>query len=517
MKKILCAVLVVALVACGAFGIVKNNEAGNLKVQVADVLTQLEAANAQVAELEASAADAETLTAELEAANAKVAELEAAAAEAAVAAETAAAEDADLQALVDLYKPFYDAQIIVEFKDGIVLKDDVMAAYDYLAQNYAQYGIDLAQYGLESQVQQQAVELELETAVITAKAVELGLDQMDEAALAEEAKATMESFINTVAPNFQGEDVSEDEVRAQAVEYLASLGYTEEALMADIRESYMAEAVYNHVTGDIAVTDEDVQAAYDALVAEQQELFADDASYNDARNNGELIVYNPESYRAVKQVLIQFSDEQSAKIAELEATLEALTAELEAAQAPAEETEAADEAAESDEIATTDEPAAEPRTVEEIDADIAAAQADLDAVRAELAAEAQEVVDKFNAGTAFADLIAEYNDDPGMNNEPTATNGYAVAATSTTWDPSFTEAAMSIAEVGGISEPTLGSYGMYIVYYESDIPAGPVALDSVVETMTEDALTTKIAQTYNAAVEQWMVEAEPVYHLDRMN
>ena len=74
-SKILSLILIVALVVCGATALVKNNEA-------ADVKAQLEAVQAQVAELTEAAAAAENAQAQLDEANAKIAELEAAAGEA---------------------------------------------------------------------------------------------------------------------------------------------------------------------------------------------------------------------------------------------------------------------------------------------------------------------------------------------------------------------------------------------------------------------------------------------------
>ena len=43
-----------------------------------------------------------------------------------------------------------------------------------------------------------------------------------------------------------------------------------------------------------------------------------------------------------------------------------------------------------------------------------------------------EIYGKIAAGEDFAALIAEYGEDPGMQNEPTATRGYYVSAASTT-------------------------------------------------------------------------------------
>ena len=533
-NKILSLILVVALVVCGATAIVKNNEAATVAKDLTaanetntTLSAEIETLTAQIAELEAAAeaAAADTTAADLQAqldeATAKIAELEAAAEAAAAEAETAAANEAaaeaDLQSLVDLYKPYYDAQVIIEYNGGVIMKDEVLEAYAVYENAAAQYGIDLVSYGMDAQYKELAANDVLEQTVLFNMAAELGLDQIDEATLAslnEEANANFESFIATVSPNFQAEGVSDEEVRTQSIEYLESAGYSLELLTDAIVENYLLEQVYNHITAGVTVSDEDVEATFANMVAEQEGSFADDSSYNDARNNGELIVWNPEGYRAVKHVLVQLSDEQSASVSELNSTLSSLNAELEAAQAPAEETEETTEEETAEE--TTEEETA-PRTVEEITADIEATQAAIDAVYAELLPEVNEVIEKFNAGTAFADLIAEYNDDPGMTNEPTATNGYAVAAASTIWDPAFRDGAMSIANVGEISEPVYGSYGIHVIYYESDIPAGAVELDSIRETIAATALEEKMTSTYNEAIIQLLADAAPVYHLENLD
>ena len=430
-----------------------------------------------------AAAYAETdIQAELDAANARIAELE---------------------AQVELYKPFYDAQIVAEFDGGVIFLDDALTEYAAIEGMYAQYGISLADYGLEEQFKQEAVTSLVTAGVLNQKAAELGLSELDEetmAGITEQAEANYETYVSSVVVYFTAEDTTEEQAREEAIAYLDSIGNTKEAMLESMIASYVDELLYNHVVEGVAVTEEDVKAAYEALVAEQQTSFTSDSSYNTARNNGETIVWNPEGYRAVKHVLVKFTDEQTTRYNELTSTLTTLEAELTAVQNPSEE---ADEETEA-------------RTAEEINADIAAVQADIDALYAELMPIAQEVIDKFNAGTPFAELIAVYNEDPGMTSEPTATNGYAVHADSVVWDPAFTAGAMSIEAVGGISEPVFGMYGIHIISYDADITAGAVDFEAVRDVLEADALETKLSETYNAAVSAWVEEAAPVYHFENL-
>ena len=114
------------------------------------------------------------------------------------------------------------------------------------------------------------------------------------------------------------------------------------------------------------------------------------------------------------------------------------------------------------------------------------------------------------------ELIAQYGEDPGMTREPAASQGYAVAEDSSYWDPAFTEGAMSIAEIGGISAPVYGSYGIHVIYYESDIPAGAVALEDVKAEIETLSLDEKISSTYNTTLDEWITSLNPVYHYENL-
>ena len=501
-RKVLC--LVLALALCGAMAFAEED---------GDLQAQLDAANERIAELEAQ---------------------------------------------VELYQPYYDAQVIVEYDGGVVFLDDILEQYAGVDSQFSSYyGVSLADYGYDTVYKQLIAETLLQDAVLEAKATELGLDQLDDetmAGLTEEAAANFESYVTSVWDYFASDDLTDEEIREECITNLEAMGYTEDALLETLIDNYVSEQLYNYITADVTVTEEDIQAAFDELVAEQEASFADDSTYNTSRNNGDTIVWNPEGYRMVRHVLIKFTDDQATRYSELQDTLDTLNEELEALQTAAEEaaaatdestTEATDEtAAEATAEATdettgetapeataeaTDEAAAETtgetaaeateapaRTEEEINAEIADVEAELTALYEELLPTAQEVIDAFNSGTSFSDLIDQYNEDPGMENEPTATNGYAVSANSTAWDPAFTEGAMSIESIGEISEPVYGQNGIHIIYYDSDIPAGAVDLETVRAEIEESALNTKLNDTYDNTLAEWVEAVNPVYHYDRL-
>ena len=432
-------------------------------------------------------AETDDLQAQLDAANARIAELE---------------------AEVELYKPYYENQIVAEYgEDGIIWLEDAQEEYQAASDAYAQYGLNIEDYA--EGIKQDILESLVRQSVLDEKAAELGLDQLDDEARANleaEAEANFETYVETYKTYFAAEDATDEEAREQTIEAMAQYGLTQEALTEQMLESYVDEQLHSYITQDVTVTDEDIQAEYDQMVEDDEALYADDDySYNSARNSGETIAWNPEGYRAVKHVLIKFDDEQAAQYNELQNTLDSLKAEKDAAENPVEETETEGDA----------EAASEPRAIADIDADIAEVTAEIEALHAQLLPQAQQVIDEFEGGADFQSLIEKYNEDPGMTNEPTASNGYAVAADSTTWDHAFTEGAMSIAEVGQISAPFYGMNGIHIIYYLSDITPGAVPFEEIAETAEANALEAKIADTYDAQVSAWVEEAAPVYYLDR--
>lgn len=465
-------------------------------------------------------AETDDLQAQLDAANARIAELE---------------------AEVELYRPFYDSQIVAEFgEDGIVWLEDAKSEYEAAASAYAQYGLSIDSFAGE--IKQDILESLVRKGVLDAKAAELGLSEMDDEALANlkaEAEQTFESYIETYKQYFAADAASDDEAREQTIAALAQYGMTQETLTEQMVESFVENQMYDYVTSAIEVSDEEIQAKYEAMVAGAEEEYADDHAYNNARNGGETILWNPEGYRAVKHVLIKFDDEQSNQYSELKSTLDSLEKELKALDEPAEEKAAAEEEPEAEEVVEeevveeeaveengeveieetveeeTAEPTPAPRAREEIQADIDAIVAEISALHEQLLPKAQQVIDEFNAGASFESLIEKYNEDPGMQREPSATNGYAVAASSTTWDPAFTEGAMSIEGVGQISAPVYGQNGIHIIYYLSDITPGPVPLEEVVDTVKKEALEEKKSAAYDAQVAEWVDQSNPRYYLDR--
>ena len=113
------------------------------------------------------------------------------------------------------------------------------------------------------------------------------------------------------------------------------------------------------------------------------------------------------------------------------------------------------------------------------------------------------------AGEDFDALIAEYGEDTGSESEPVKTYGYIVGANTTRYVTAFKDAAMALASVGDVSEPVESTYGMHIIKYVADIPAGAVELTDYIKTSIHDELMgNKQSEAETAAEDEWKSAAK---------
>jgi len=310
-------------------------------------------------------------------------------------------------------------------------------------------------------------------------------------------------------------DESTDEEKAtayaEAEAYYGNLGYTKDILRKNYLDNDIYTRVQEFVCKDITVTDDDIQQQYETNVANDQALYENDLDsyeyqlmlYN-YQYATEKPWYHPAGYRYVKHILLPVDDTLMSTYTDLQARLE------EQMEAEASTDDSADATAEPDatvEADTTPEPTETPVT----EADVDNAKAD---ILASLQDKTTEIYDKIAQGEDFDALIAEYGvnadgtaSDPGMSSGDYP-NGYEIALASTSFVPEFVEAAFSIDEIGGVSAPYVSDYGVHIVKYMGDVPAGPVELtDELKESIRSSLLTDKNSEAMNA----WQAAADIQY------
>ena len=447
------------------------------------------------------------------------------------------------------------AAVVAEYDGGAVTKGEALgrfaSMYSYYTQMYSMFGMNMTADVVEN-VKQQSVEEVVESVAVQKELEKRGLS-LSEEKQAEVEKTAADNY-KSAYDSFYAEAEGKGEVKDAQTRYdMLKNGYTEELFRKTQQDAANHELLKENVEAEIAeLTDEELQTAYDELVSEDQELYSDDASaFETAMSSSEkeedaIIAWMPEGYRTVKHILVKpgedvqkaFTDARTA-LSDAETALAGFETELadlndaddaeEADDAEAEEAEAEETAEAEAEETAEPEPTEAPRTVEEIQADMDKAQADVDAAKKAVAeAEAKclesvkdktdEIYAKIEAGEDFEALIAEYGEDPGMQNEPTASRGYYVTAAKGNWDQNFNDAAMALENVGDVTmTPVVSSSGVHIIKYMSDVTGGAVALDDIRDKLYENTLSTKREEHYDETLTALVEALNPVYHMEAFN
>lgn len=360
---------------------------------------------------------------------------------------------------------------------------------------YEQYGYDVTSPDVLPILNQMALETAVQTVILNQKAIDLGLDQFTDEELAQiesENAAYWSEVVDMYMQYYGGltAESTEDDIAAARVNVLAlleSMGYTEAVMLEDALENAKYERVEAEMVKGAVVTDAEVTAMFNQRVAEDEAAFKEDVGTYEYMTQyyGETSYYTPEGYRGVTHILLEVDEE-------LLTAYQSLSAQLEEQQ---------DEPAEGEEAAET----AEPVTQEQVDAAYAA-----------IIASVQETIDVINQkladGVPFADLVAEFGTDPGMTVEPNKSEGYPVHMDSIIWDPAFVKGAFAVDNVGDVADPVVGSYGVHIIQYTRDVPAGPVEMtDALFTEIYEQMLIEKENELYGKQMDQWMSESEIVY------
>lgn len=350
-----------------------------------------------------------------------------------------------------------------------------------------------------------ALDTAVEDTILAQKIIDLGLAPTDEelAQVQAENAAEWAEAVDWYAQAYAGltADSTEEEAadaRLNALALLETMGYTESVMLESAIESMRFEKIYAYMVKDAEVTDADIQAVFEEHVAEDRASYENDIGYYEFMTQyyGYPSYYTPSGYRGVTHILLQVDEA-------LLNEWQSLTARFEEQQDEEEPVDTDAEAAEDEEAEA--EPTAEPVTQEQVDAAYAA-------ILASVQPTIDEIYAKLEEGTPFADLVAEYGTDPGMTVEPTMTEGYAVHMDSIVWDPVFVSGAFSVDEVGEVAQPVVGSYGVHIIQYTREIPAGPVELTEEIKAeLSDEVLGNKESELYRQTMTTWLEEAEIVY------
>ena len=439
------------------------------------------------------------------------------------------------------------AQVVAKVNGTEITKANWQAYRDYLIEYEQQYMHQY--YGMSMPIDEAAIasygELALEqlveSQVIQDKLTELGMNP-----LGEEKAAEVEAYANDMVDLYKmlirfqdfadietveeeaerlaseenpGEPVAtvtDAELDAMLNEELAKIGYTHEYFVETQSISVQQDMLREHTGKDVVVTDEQVKAEFDSLVATQKETYdATPSSYAYAEQNGLDLYYMPEGYRGVKNLLVMIDTEKQTEINTLNSELTTARNALNSGNAQLEEMKAQDTAEFDTEAkaAYDEQVAALEAQIADAQATVESSQAKLDEVTeaafAEILPTAEEALAKAQAGEDFDALIETYGEDTGMIVEPAKTRGYLVCEGLSMYEQNFQDAAMALVNVGDISDLVKTSYGYHILQYAGDIASGEVEFTDEIKTAIHDEMLAEAqSAAYDAAVTQWVSEAK---------
>ena len=366
----------------------------------------------------------------------------------------------------------YNGEVAVKFSE---VKEEFDAMLQSYLAYYAQYGYEMDEYDVEFQnsVAQETVQLLLSQRIAERHAAQTGyeLTAEKEAELKTQAETALEQLRASYESYISAYGYAGDELAAMVDSELVNAGYTYEALYESAKLASVLDHLYVLGTEGVAITEEEVKAAYDAKIAGLKETYdADPDSFVNAYLSGEETVYTPEGMRLLHCIYI---------------ALEA-------------------EAAETAEEAET--------------AETAEAAADADPATLTGLAKANAVLAKIRGGEEFDAMMKLYNEDASTEEQMEA--GYPASAGCLLYGDEYIAAAMALEKIGDVSDVIVTDYGYFIIEYASDMTAGAADFEVVKEQETAAALEEKKNEAYSAYIDTMLNDSgivvedlSPLFHV----
>ena len=376
--------------------------------------------------------------------------------------------------LSDKGEPF----VVAEYDGGVLMSDDFIPAYNDPLTTMIFAGYNSSE--IAGPLMQSVMDSLISDRLMAARAAELGMNQLtdeDRTQISEEAARVYEENLRDYIEFVDTDGKSEDEIRAAGAEIMENeSGITLASITEELTGNWWTQKYFDEVVKDVTVSDEEVRLHYEEALADQRSDYSqypDDFEYDHL--NGDTILYHPEGYRAVRDVLIPFeSDEDADAVSDLMVQIE---------------------------FGNGD----------------AAIQGQLDELFAPLEAKAQEAQERLNAGESFESLMDEYGCDPLLSKEPLRSEGYYISDKSYLNSAEFIEGSMMLEQPGQVSSPLRSMNGVHLVQYIGEITPGDVPLEQVQDAMRAEALAIKQSEYYEEQRSQMLDQAAVKYYPDRLH
>jgi len=339
--------------------------------------------------------------------------------------------------------------------------------------------------------------------LVNKKVAELGFDQFtkeEDDAFLSEAQQQFDTALASYADYYQSADSEKarEEAEEQARNMFADRGLTVELVAEDLKHRASLDRLYQYLLGGYEPSEEEIQQLFQEVGAMYQAQYENDIPQYEYATQyaGQNSWYTPPGFRGVVHILLNPDETLMNNYKALNAAFE--EQQQKDSEVPLDNGEEGQQDPEAPETPITQQMLDEARK-----AVMDSRQADIDLI-----------YQRLERGESFIDLIREYGEDPGMTVEANLKDGYPVHAQSILYDPAFTQAAFSekMQQVGDVSDPALSSFGIHILHYLRDVPAG-LELTDAIRTEIEDYLTSqKQNEVFAAALLSWAEQENVVYN-----
>lgn len=196
-----------------------------------------------------------------------------------------------------------DPVVAVEYNGGQIMSDEVSVRYNEELASYVFSGYteeELSSFLLNNVMQDMVLER-----VLVAQAQKLGVYELtsaDQAQIDAQAQTQLDERLEQYRSFVYTDGMSDEETTAAAEAFLKETeGVDLASLRAELASGWWHQKLRNAVVKDVSVTSEAILDSYNERLADQKESFtADPSAYETAHIDGEVILYNPSGYRAVK-------------------------------------------------------------------------------------------------------------------------------------------------------------------------------------------------------------------------
>jgi len=376
-----------------------------------------------------------------------------------------------------------DPVVVAEFDGGQLLSTEVIPEFNdqLTTQIFAGYSAEeVADSVLQTVLSYKAAEK-----LIALKAKAQGLDQLTEDDLRqidEQARQLYDDQLEYYTAFVAEDGMSDEEIRAAAIKYMEEEEQvTLQSITEELKAEYPNEKFYQAMVKDVTVTDEEIQTYYTEEVAALKETYAEyPEEFEYAHTDGDLVLYVPDNYRAVRDLMLPFQSEDDEIMAsDLLDQISQLNPETDAAR------------------------------IQEL-------EAQLDPLYAPMEATAKEISDKLQAGESFMSLVDQYGKDEMMETEPVRSEGYYINENSFLFSTEFIQGAMILEQPGQVSAPLRSPAGLHLVEYLRDVTPGEVPLEQVRDAVKAAALEEKQEEYYDEQISAMLEEANVKYYPERL-